>query len=205
MRHARHARLTCSLLGMAALAHPASAAAHGIQGPAEDLPIPIRAFYWAAAIVLVVSFVGLAAGWRRPLLAGWLARSARPVMPGPVARALLLGARVLSVGLLVLVFLTGVFGTTDLNENFAPIWVFVVWWIGIAVLAATVGDWWRAVHPVAALARVLAMPRDTGRLPERWGIWPAFVLLLVFCWLELVYPTAANAQLLGILVAGWTV
>ncbi len=118
---------------------------------------------------------------------------------------MLLVGRVLSVALLVLVFFTGVFGTTDLNENFAPIWVFVVWWIGIAVLAATIGDWWRAVHPVAALARLLAIPRDTGRLPARWGIWPAFVLLLVFCWLELVYPTAANSQLLGILVAAWTV
>ncbi len=194
-----------ALAAASLLALPATAAAHGIQGKAEDLPIPIRAFYWAAAIVLVVSFAGLAIGWRRPVLADLLARRARPVTPGRIARTLLAIARVASVGVLVLVFWTAVFGTTDLNENFAPIWVFVVWWIGIAVLAATVGDWWRAVHPVATLARLLAIPADTGRLPARWGVWPAFVLLLVFCWLELVYPTAANAQLLGVLVAAWTI
>src|SRR5690606_4549962 len=97
-------------------------------------------------------------GWRRPVLAELLARRARPYQPGPVARTLLAIARVASVALLVLVFWTAMFGTTDLNENFAPIWVFVIWWIAIAVLAATVGDWWRAVHPVAVLARLLAMP-----------------------------------------------
>ena len=195
---------TTALLSAALLA-PTTAAAHGIQGKAEDLPIPIRAFYWAAAIVLVVSFVVLAVGWRRPLLADLLARRARPLTVGPVARVLLALARATSVALLVLVFWTASFGTTDLNENFAPIWVFVVWWIGIAVLAATIGDWWRAVHPVAVFARLLAIPSDTGRLPARWGVWPAFVLLLVFCWLELVYPTAANAHLLGALVAAWTI
>ncbi len=194
---------TSSLL-TAALVTPTTAAAHGIQGRAEDLPIPILAFYWAAAVVLVVSFVVLAVGWRRPLLADLLARRSRPFTPGPIARILLAAARAASVALLLLVFWTAAFGTTDLNENFAPIWVFVIWWIGIAVLAATIGDWWRAVHPVAVLARLLAMPADTGRLPVRWGMWPAFVLLLVFCWLELVYPTAANAPLLGVLVAVWT-
>ncbi len=199
----RLAALATTLLLAAALVAPATAAAHGIQGRAEDLPIPIRAFYWAAAIVLVVSFVGLAIGWKRPLLAALLARRARPVTLGPIARGLLVAGRVASVALLLLVVATGLFGTDDLNANFAPIWVFVVWWIGIAVLAATVGDWWRAVHPVAVIARLLAIPADTHRMPPRWGLWPAFAALLAFCWLELVYPTAAHADLLAVLVAFW--
>lgn len=205
MTRARTIGTIAASLCAAALAMPTFAAAHGIQGRAEDLPIPIRAFYWAAALVLVVSFVVLAVGWRRPLLASALQRRARPISPGPIARGLLLLARIASVALLVLVFWTATFGSTDLNDNFAPIWVFVVWWIGIAVLAATVGDWWRAVHPVASLARLLAIPADTNRLPARVGVWPAFVLLLGFCWLELVYPTAANAHLLGALVGAWTI
>ena len=41
---------------VASLAVPASASAHGIQGRA-DLPVPLVAFYWAAGVVLVVSFV----------------------------------------------------------------------------------------------------------------------------------------------------
>ena len=63
-------RLLSSLsagLGLAALLLPASAQAHGIVGKA-DLPIPVWLFSWAAAIVLVVSFVALSTLWQQPQL-----------------------------------------------------------------------------------------------------------------------------------------
>src|SRR5271155_2712580 len=50
-----------------ALLFPAVAEAHGIVGRA-DLPIPVWLFSWAAAIVLVVSFVALSALWTHPQL-----------------------------------------------------------------------------------------------------------------------------------------
>lgn len=188
---------------LAALAAPTAAFAHGIQGRA-DLPVPLVAFYWAASIVLIVSFVGLAVGWKRPLLTGWLERWHRDVHPGRAALAVLSVGRIASVGILVLVVLTAMLGTTTLNSNFAPIWIFVVWWIGIALLAATVGDAWRAIHPIAAIARWAGV---TGRAayPQHLGIWPAFALLAVFTWLELVYPSAANVRLLGVLVIAWAI
>jgi hypothetical protein len=182
---------------------PATAQAHGIQGRA-DLPVPLTAFYWAASIVLVVSFVGLAAGWKQPLLAGWLNRWHREVQPGRAALALLAAGRVASVGILVLVILTALFGSTTLNANFAPIWIFVVWWIGIALLSATIGDGWRALHPIAAIARWMNVEARTT-YPVRYGMWPAFALLALFTWLELVYPTAANVRMLGVLVIAWAV
>src|SRR5579871_6962539 len=51
----------------AGLAFPSAASAHGIVGKA-DLPIPVWLFSWAAAVVLVVSFVGLSTLWTRPRL-----------------------------------------------------------------------------------------------------------------------------------------
>jgi hypothetical protein len=177
--------------------------AHGIQGRA-DLPVPSEAFYWASAVILLVSFVGLALGWRRPLLAALLDRRARELEPGPRTRAVLAIGRGVSVALLVLVLATAMLGSEQLNANFAPIWLFVVWWIGIAVLAATVGDAWRALHPIATIARVLQVPRvGERRLAPAAGIVPAFVLLALFTWLELVYPTAAHVRLLGVLVFAW--
>ena len=53
------------LAGQAAL--PEAASAHGISGRAS-LPVPAWLFAWAAAIVLVVSFVALSALWSRPRL-----------------------------------------------------------------------------------------------------------------------------------------
>ena len=48
---------------------PRSPLAHGLVGRA-DLPIPEWLFGWAAAVVLVVSFVGLATLWQEPKLEG---------------------------------------------------------------------------------------------------------------------------------------
>src|SRR6476469_4908942 len=46
---------------------PSAASAHGISGRAS-LPVPAWLFAWAAAIVLVVSFVLLSTMWSRPRL-----------------------------------------------------------------------------------------------------------------------------------------
>src|SRR5215210_3349098 len=46
---------------------PQVAGAHGLVGK-QDLPIPRWLFAWAAAAVLVVSFLGLAVLWPRPRL-----------------------------------------------------------------------------------------------------------------------------------------
>src|SRR5215208_4760444 len=53
---------------LASAVAPAAALAHGLPGKV-DLPIPSYLFGWAAAIVLAVSFAGLAAGWSSPRLA----------------------------------------------------------------------------------------------------------------------------------------
>ena len=51
----------------ALLAAPAVASAHGLVGK-QDLPIPRWIFAWAAAAVLIVSFVALATMWATPKL-----------------------------------------------------------------------------------------------------------------------------------------
>ena len=63
-------RLAFGTLGglIAGLALPAAASAHGIQ-LTTDLPIPEWLFAWAAAVVLVASFVALATLWPQPRLA----------------------------------------------------------------------------------------------------------------------------------------
>ncbi len=62
-------RLATLAAGLAAVgaAFPAAASAHGLVGRA-DLPIPSWLFGWAAAVVLIVSFLALAALWPQPRL-----------------------------------------------------------------------------------------------------------------------------------------
>lgn len=42
--------------------------AHGVSIGREDLPIPVELFNLGAAVVLILSFLGLAVLWRRPQL-----------------------------------------------------------------------------------------------------------------------------------------
>ncbi len=89
-------------------------------------------FFFGAAAVVVISFVqvGLFVGERHVLghypridllRVGWL----RALLTGTL---LLLGLRVLSVALFLLVILSGLFGLQQTDANFAPAFVWIVWW-----------------------------------------------------------------------------
>ncbi|MDQ2676675.1 MAG: hypothetical protein M3Y34_07675, partial [Actinomycetota bacterium] len=39
---------------------------HGALAPKDDLPIPETWFAWGAAIVLILSFIGLSVAWVKP-------------------------------------------------------------------------------------------------------------------------------------------
>src|SRR5437016_2082384 len=77
----RRAASVTAGIAVAALAVPATAAAHGLA-QRENLPIPQWLFGWAAAVVLVVSFFGLAVLWPRPRL------EPAPWRPAPAGRVL---------------------------------------------------------------------------------------------------------------------
>src|SRR5580704_4896245 len=96
----------------AALLFPAGAEAHGIVGRA-DLPIPVWLFSWAAAIVLIASFVGLAALWPRAQLQREHRTRITRVPP-----AVSLAANLLGLAAFVLVVYSGVVGTQVWSANF---------------------------------------------------------------------------------------
>jgi hypothetical protein len=191
----------------AALLAPATADAHGLGGT-RTLPIPEWLFAWAAAIVLVLSFVGLSILWPRPRLGARAAgRSWAVPAPVRVGGRVLLGA--LGVALWALTVWAGITGTDNVQSNVAPTVVYVVFWVGVPVVSLVVGDLWRALSPWRAIAdtaswlgRRIAGP-DGLPAPTPWpvrvGLWPAAAVLLVFAWLELAGPNKDDPGLLGVL------
>ena len=98
-------------VAVGALAAPAPASAHGLVGRA-DLPIPEWLFGWAAAVVLIVSFAGLALLWQEPKLEG---RDCFRPLPEGLSFALVnpateVFAGLVGVGLLVLTVYAGLDG-----------------------------------------------------------------------------------------------
>jgi hypothetical protein len=167
-------------------------------------------FFWGAAIALVASFVLLGALWRQPLLDRHAGGRPLPDVLQRVlhARALRLVLQTVSAALLVLVFLCALLGKTNPNENLAPTFIYVVFWLGLVPLQVALGDVWRVLNPWRAFADagvwVLELrgtsAEPLGELPERVGRWPAAGLLFCFAALELCYvdPASPRALALGI-------
>jgi len=185
--------------------------AHGLGG-VSDLPVPLWLFYYGAALVLILSFVALWALWKRPVLER--ASAGRPLPDGLErilrSRALRIVAGGVSFALLVLVTVGAAIGDTSPNENLAPRFVFVVFWLGVPALSVLFGNVWTVLSPWRAAADAAAWASERSGVrwetpfayPARLGRWPAAVLLFAFAALELAYwdPADPRALVLAILL-----
>ena len=187
---------------MIAGATPASA--HGL-GARTDLPLPLWMFAYGAAAALIISFAGLAVFWRTTRLEGGI--EGRVVMgPGGLQRGLLTAGRALGMALYVLLVIAAVFGDRDTAENIAPVFVYVVFWVGMTLVCALVGDLWRVVNPFDTMAALVERLRgDSPVAPYTWGRWPAVAALAGFVWLELVPSNRAEPSTLAIAILLYTV
>ena len=170
---------------------------HGVLAPKDDLPIPEVWFSWAAAIVLVVSFIGLSVAWVEPKLEGdtWRRFGGffSRLLVNRVTEAL---AGLFGVFILGVVVWSGLYGTPAERANFSVTFVFVTFWVCVPILSVVLGDVFRAFNPWRAIGRGISgiFTLVAGRsapppltYPERLGRWPAVVGLGLFLWFELAY------------------
>jgi hypothetical protein len=190
---------------------PGEALAHGF-GQRYDLPVPLWLWAAAAAAAVALSFViiglfvkaspGVRGYWRLNLLR---------FPPGRLLadRRVRLVARLVSVGLLILVLVASLAGNQSPTRNIAPTFIWVAWWVGFAYLSALVGNLWAVVNPWAAIfgwtETLLASRRKTRRYPAGLGVWPAVALFLAFAWVELVYTGRSIPAQLGRLIVGYSI
>jgi hypothetical protein len=202
----------CALLGLAALALPASAAAHGIGG-IRDLPVPGWLFLVGGATVLVISFVALGALWNKPKLevgAGRpLPEGLQRVLLSPYLRVVVSG---LSLALFIVIWTAAAFGSERGSDNLAPTFIYITFWVGVLVLQIVLGNVWSVLDPwraaadaVAWAARQLGWSREPRPYPAWLGLWPAVVLLFSFIALELVYSDAGDPRTLAWAITAYSI
>jgi hypothetical protein len=181
------------------LAQSEAAHAHGF-GQRQDLPLPYWLYLFGINAVILATFVMVALSFdRRPagskyprfdLLSVPLLRAV--LTSRPLAAAL----RLLSGALFTLVVLSGLFGTQEAAENFAPTMVWITWWVGLGFFTALVGNLWPLVNPWGVVAGWLGAkaPRSRPPLiyPERLGIWPAVALYAAFLWIEVAFEGSST-------------
>ena len=184
------------------LAQPAYA--HGF-GERTELPVPLGLFLIGAGATVALSFAIIAlfvrgnpaqrSYWRYNLFRHrWL----RVMLTGPW---LVLPVKLLSVFLLGLVIVSGLIGAQTPASNFAPTFVWIIWWVGMAYIVALVGNLWALINPWKILFEWFEWiyTRLSGgsslspmkRYPRAWGVWPALALFLVFAWIQDAFPQSA--------------
>jgi hypothetical protein len=205
------ATTAAALAAVLVVAEPA--AAHGLAGRA-DLPIPAWLFAWAAAVVLIVSFAGLAILWRSPQLEE---HNGFRSLPDQLSRAIVnrateILAGLVGVGLLLLTVWSGLAGVQSTQDNFTPTFVYVVFWVGLVPASVLFGDVFRAFNPWRAIGRfggfvagrVTTRTEPLFRYPDRLGRWPATAGLLGFAWIELAHSDGAEPETLAVATLVYT-
>jgi hypothetical protein len=205
-----HRRRLLALLivaaGLLAVVAPEAALAHGFGGR-QTLPIPKWLFGWAAAVVLVASFVGLAVLWPKPRLE----RPAERRVAG-IPQILDPLAGLIGVAIFVLVVYAGFAGNQTTTNNLVPTVVFYLFWVGLAIASPIFGDLFKALNPWRATARAVGwiggrvsrggLPTPMA-YPTKLGRWPAAIGILAFAWVELVYPDRGDPSNLAVLALAY--
>ncbi|HVS50635.1 MAG TPA: hypothetical protein VHJ99_17270 [Candidatus Dormibacteraeota bacterium] len=174
---------------------------HGF-GQRYDLPISLALYLYAAAGVVVISFVlvvlfsGDQVGAkalqypRRPVpLLTSIARSRWPRIVGGF----------IGVGGLLAVVVTGLLGSTNPVLNPAEYLVWIYFWAGLVIISGLVGNLWYLANPWAAIYDAVSRRTRLGpvwKLPSV-GVWPAAAAYFVFACLELTTGMANRPWLVA--------
>ncbi|MGH7122590.1 MAG: hypothetical protein ACREFP_26970, partial [Acetobacteraceae bacterium] len=197
------ARLFVALVMLGLAAGSADAHAFGVR---YNLPVPLGLYLLGAGAAVAFSFVVIALFVRAP--AAVARANKRRWLPYEPERSRV--GEIITTALLLLVIAAGWFGNQNPLRNFAPAAVWIIWWVGFVYLSALFGNVWGVCNPwagVFAWAEALARrPLSLGlRYPAWLDCWPAIILLLVFEWLELIFPYSASPWWIATLAALYSV
>jgi hypothetical protein len=176
---------------------------HGF-GARYDLPISLALYLYAAAGVVVISFVlvVLFAGDqvgpkalqypRRPVK--WLAGAARSGWPQRIGGAI-------GIASLLAVVVSGLYGSTNPLYNPSEYIVWIFFWAALVIFSGLVGNLWYLVNPWAAAYDAVSRFTRLGpvwKLPHV-GVWPAAAAYFAFACLELTTGMANRPWLVATL------
>jgi hypothetical protein len=193
----RQTKLAAACVALALL--PASAWAHaGERGVILLLPTGYAiagGTLAVAASFIILSFIPDA--WVRRFSA-----TSGPVPAAPVGAGLTIST--ISFLFLAILVAAGFLGTRDPLENPLPLVVWTLWWGGLTIAQAALGNLWTVLNPWIAparlLRRILALRRPPLAYPQWLGLWPAVLFFLAFAWFELVDPAPDDPDRLALAV-----
>ena len=181
---------------------------HGF-GPRYDLPAPLFWYLFAAAGVVVISFVLVVAFAGDQVGAKAIEYPRRPVAfllrlgRSPWPRAV---GGVLGVLGLVAIVITGLFGSSNAAFNPSEYLTWIYFWAALVILSGLVGNLWYLLNPWAAIYDLVTRFVPIGpvwKLPNV-GVWPAAAAYFAFACLELTTGMANEPWVVAMLALVYT-
>ena len=180
---------------------------HGAGGRL-DLPIPAWQLAWAASFAVATSFAALGLFWSKPRLAAAAKGSALPSPPRALRRGLAAAGRVLGLAAFAATLFAALWGSTEPGANISSFAVYIIFWVGMPLVTALLGDVWAALNPFYTLADLgaWARARAAGRPmseaePSAGHHWWAVAAIFCFAWLELAYHNSGSPRAIGAFMA----
>jgi hypothetical protein len=186
------------------LAVPQVTQAHAF-GQRFDLPIPLHLYLWGAAAAVVVSFLLIGVFFRsRSRALPFLNLESRGPLRGLRGQHWLYGlCRIVAVVVLLFTIATAVFGNTDPARNFAPTFFWIIFWVGLPLVASLFGNVWEPLNPALTITRWIRGKKGDGPASEgkeKSHVWIALGFFVVLTWIELVSNVGYKPTILGVLL-----
>jgi hypothetical protein len=175
---------------------PVAAQAHAF-GQRYDLPLPLGFYLGGAGLAVALSFLGSFAF--RGGGGAW--PSVRIPVPAWLVRAAVRAARALAIALLGMVMVTALLGPQNPTQNFATVFVWVIWWVGFVLFSALAVDLWSGANPFATFADVALRGHARSRPAPRWAPWLSVLGLIALSWTETVSEMSEDPRALAALIA----
>ena len=182
---------------------------HGF-GQRYDLPISLALYLYAAAGVVVISFVlvVLFAGDQVGEKAVAYPRRAVPWLL-PLAQSpwpRIVGGAIGVVALLAII-ISGFFGSSTAFNNPAEYLTWIYFWALTVILSGLVGNLWCLLNPWAAIYDAISRIRPPGpiRPLPAVGVWPAVFLYFAFACLELTSGLSSRPMFVAIAAVSYSV
>lgn len=208
-------------MALMATAMPSLGWAHGF-GERYDLPIPMTWVIAAACCVVLLSFL-LTPFIQNPAVGSTSNPQLKFELDQPVPitglglSAWQMGLKCVSVGLLLLTGYAAMWGSGDALMNFAPTFIWIIWWLGASFACIMLGNVWHHIDPWLAIYQFASyllslfktkspdasLRSEKIRLawPSSLARWPACAMLLCWCAIEIIYPIASMPHRVGVWAA----
>ncbi|MEM7318644.1 MAG: hypothetical protein AAF408_06425 [Pseudomonadota bacterium] len=181
---------------------PSAARAHvSEQGFVLLLPTDLYILGGCLAVIATILAVSLVPG----RILSWLFTPISLRMSNPTDTLREVISLLSLVGLCMLIWL-GITGPRDPLTNVLPLMIWTGWWIILVSVIGLFGNIWEFINPWTGFYRLVFGRNRTApvlSLPDRWDVFPAFVLFLAFFGFLVADPKPDDPDRLAGLVAGY--